>query len=221
MSIETTMADYYAARAAEYDRLYCKPERQADLKELARLLEDLLAGTHVFEVACGTGYWTKIVARAAASIVATDINDEMLAPARAKVSDHPNTTFRKAEAYASAAEPRRYTGGLAAFWWSHVPKARLHTFLRSFHCPLLPGARAVFIDNVYVEGNSTPISHADEHGNTYQQRRLDDGSIHHVLKNFPTIRELQAAGADFGTGVRVEFLRYYWVLSYVVRTSTP
>ena len=74
MSIETTMASYYAARAAEYDRLYRKPERQDDLQELARFVEDQFAGAHVFEVACGTGYWTEIVARAAASIVATDIN---------------------------------------------------------------------------------------------------------------------------------------------------
>jgi len=75
----------------------------------------------------------------------------------------------------------------------------------------------VFIDNAYVEGSSTPISRTDEHGDTYQIRRLDDGSTHEVLKNFPTESELRAAVDGLATEVRVEFLRYYWILSYVSR----
>jgi len=48
----------------------------------------------------------------------------------------------------------------------------------------------VFFDNRYVEGSSTPISRRDAQGNTYQARKLDNGSAHEVLKNFPTEREL-------------------------------
>jgi demethylmenaquinone methyltransferase/2-methoxy-6-polyprenyl-1,4-benzoquinol methylase len=33
----------------------------------------------------------------------------------------------------------------------------------------------VFIDNMFVPGNSTPLSRTDDRGNTYQQRSLDDG----------------------------------------------
>ena len=84
---------------------------------------------------------------------------------------------------------------------------------------LSSGARVMFIDNAFVEGSSTPISRTDEHGNTYQVRRLDDGSTHEVLKNFPTKSELVSAVDGLATDVRIEFLRYYWILSYVPRVD--
>jgi demethylmenaquinone methyltransferase/2-methoxy-6-polyprenyl-1,4-benzoquinol methylase len=219
MSIEHTLVNYYAARAAEYDRIYSKPERQGDLSVLRRLVESRLAGAHVLEVACGTGYWTEILARAAASVVATDINEEVLALARARLGETQNTTIHQADAYAPPLARRPFTAGLAAFWWSHVPKSKLSGFLRGLHRVLSRGARVVFIDNAYVEGSSTPISRADESGNTYQTRRLEDGSTHEVLKNFPTAAELRAAVEPFATDVRVESLRYYWMLSYVARAE--
>jgi demethylmenaquinone methyltransferase/2-methoxy-6-polyprenyl-1,4-benzoquinol methylase len=216
MSIEGSMVSYYANRAQEYERIYLKPERQDDLRWLRDFVERTFADTHVFEVACGTGYWTEIVARSAASVVATDINEEVLAVARSKSNDTRKVAFRKEDAYALPILAQRFTGGFSGFWWSHVPKAKIHSFLRGFHRVLSPGARLVFIDNAYVEGSSTPISRADEHGDTYQVRRLDDGSRHEVLKNFPTESELRAAVEGLGSEVRVEFLRYYWILSYVL-----
>ena len=217
MSIETSMAGYYAERAAEYERIYHKPERQADLRQLRDFVERAFADRQVFEVACGTGYWTEILSRSAGSVVATDINEEVLAIARSKPIDTRRTAFRRADAYTLPVEQQHFTGGLAVFWWSHVPKSRLTGFLRGFHRVLSPGARVVFIDNAYVEGSSTPISRTDEHGDTYQIRRLDYGSRHEVLKNFPTESELRAAVEDLATDVRVEFLQYYWILSYVRR----
>jgi demethylmenaquinone methyltransferase/2-methoxy-6-polyprenyl-1,4-benzoquinol methylase len=216
LSIEGSIVSYYANRAQEYERIYLKPERQDDLRWLRDFVERTFADTHVFEVACGTGYWTEIVARSAASVVATDINEEVLAVARSKSNDTRKVAFRKEDAYALPILAQRFTGGFSGFWWSHVPKAKIHSFLRGFHRVLSPGARLVFIDNAYVEGSSTPISRADEHGDTYQIRRLDDGSRHEVLKNFPTESELRAAVEGLGSEVRVEFLRYYWILSYVL-----
>lgn len=46
-------------------------------------------------------------------------------------------------------------------------------------------------------------------------REAAPGSIHEVLKNFPTEPELISAVDGLGTGVRVLFLQYYWVLSYL------
>ena len=79
---------------------------------------------------------------------------------------------------------------------------------------LLPGARVALLDNRYVEGSSTPISHRDEDGNTYQRRRLEDGSEHVVLKNFPTWEELSAVVAPFGNDMQLTELEYYWVFAY-------
>ena len=87
------------------------------------------------------------------------------------------------------------------------------------HRAFAPGTRVVFIDNLYVEGSSTPISRADADGNTYQKRPLDDGSTHEVMKNFPSEQELCAAVADLACEARVEFLKYYWMLSYVSKAQ--
>jgi demethylmenaquinone methyltransferase/2-methoxy-6-polyprenyl-1,4-benzoquinol methylase len=216
MSIEASMVRYYANRAKEYERIYHKPERQDDLRRLRDFIGRAFTDMHVFEVACGTGYWTEIIARSAASVVATDINKEVLAIARSKPIDARKVTFRKDDAYAPPILARGFTGGFSGFWWSHIPKAAIHGFLRGFHRVLSPGARVVFIDNAYVEGGSTPISRADEHGNTYQIRRLDDGSRHEVLKNFPAESDLRAAVEGLAADVRVEFLQHYWILSYVL-----
>lgn len=217
MSSETSMAGYYADRAQEYERIYHKPERQADLQRLRGLVEREFSNADVFEVACGTGYWTEILARSVASIFATDINEEVLAVARSKAMDAQRVRFQRADAYALPVLPRRFTGGFSGFWWSHVPRAKGRSFLQGFHRVLSPGARVMLIDNAYVEGSNTPLSRTDAEGNTYQIRRLDDGSIHEVLKNFPTQSELLSAVDGLGTEVRVEFLKYYWILSYVPR----
>jgi ubiquinone/menaquinone biosynthesis C-methylase UbiE len=215
MSIEASMVSYYAERACEYERIYQKPERQADLRRLRSFVQSFFAGAEVFEVACGTGYWTEVAARRAASVLATDINEEVLAIARAKPLDPRKVSFERSDAYAPSA-PRRFNAGLSAFWWSHVPKSRIRTFLRGFHGVLAPGARVMFLDNAYVEGSSTPISRTDAQGDTYQLRRLDDGSTHEVLKNFPTESELRAAVEGLAAEVQVEFFSYYWTLTYLV-----
>ncbi|HXW46325.1 MAG TPA: hypothetical protein VEL03_16170, partial [Streptosporangiaceae bacterium] len=78
------LAEYYQQRAPEYDEVYAKPERQDDLAELKRLLPLLVAARNVLEIAAGTGYWTQVIASAAASVTATDLNAETLAVAASR-----------------------------------------------------------------------------------------------------------------------------------------
>ncbi len=95
-----------------------------------------------------------------------------------------------------------------------MPLQRLQQWLASLHAQLAPGARVVFLDNSFVQTSNLPITHSDAQGNTYQTRTLDDGSVHEVLKNFPTPAQASAA---IGPDVRqVQWLQhtYYWVLSY-------
>src|SRR5688572_4875365 len=75
---DATLTDYYAARAPEYDRVYEKPERQGDLAKLRALVRETFRGADVVDIACGTGYWTEILAEVARSVVAIDINDSVL-----------------------------------------------------------------------------------------------------------------------------------------------
>jgi demethylmenaquinone methyltransferase/2-methoxy-6-polyprenyl-1,4-benzoquinol methylase len=75
------------------------------------------------------------------------------------------------------------------------------------------------MDNTYFEGSSTPVSRRDAEGNTYQQRRLDDGSSHEVLKNFPSPGEMKARLARYGTDVQFTDYQYYWVATYRIMAA--
>src|ERR1051326_861454 len=89
-----SLLDYYARRAGEYEKIFAKPERQPDLVALRALLPGLFAGRDVLEIACGTGYWTPIISESARSILATDINEEVLDIARHKAYPNRNVTFQ-------------------------------------------------------------------------------------------------------------------------------
>ena len=208
---------YYAQRAAEYERIYAKPERQHDLAAMRARISTLFAGRRVLEIACGTGYWTQVMASAAASITAIDAADETLDIARSKRYPPGKVEFRRGNAYELPDFGRTHDAAFAGFWWSHVPLDRLEAFLDGLVRAVAPGAIVAFLDNRYVEGSSTPISRRDGEGNTYQQRALDDGSRHEVLKNFPTGEELRRKAAARGDQVVVEEFQYYWVLSFRTR----
>jgi SAM-dependent methyltransferase len=205
---------YYARRAHEYERVYAKPERQSDLRAIEAWLPAWFAGRDVIEIACGTGWWTPHAARDARTWLATDINDETMALARAK--ELPRCVrFERADAYALQGLGR-LDAGFAGFWWSHVPRERLAAWLDSLHAVLAPGARVVFLDNRYVEGSNHPIARVDAAGNTYQQRTLDDGSAHEVLKNFPTREEAFTAIGSRSGDARWHAWSHYWALTYTL-----
>ena len=204
------LVDYYRRRAAEYEAIYAKPERQADLDLLKHKIRAKLSGARVLEIACGTGYWTQLIAGVAASVTATDLAEEPMQIARSKTyATMPRFTI--ADAYALPASLGRFDAALAVFWWSHVPRQRIAQFLKSLHARFESGARVVLMDNRYVEGSSTPISEIDVEGNTYQMRRLADGAQVRVLKNFPTEAELRAS---LPGSLEVEQLEYYWLAEY-------
>lgn len=205
---------YYAARAREYESIYAKPERQADLRRLEQLLPQMFTGRNVLEVACGTGYWTWFIAHKARNITAVDVSSETLALAAEKSWPAGRVRFAVANACALPAEFGLFDAAFAGFWWSHLRAEERGHFLATLDSRLLPGARVAFLDNRYVEGSSTPISHRDADGNTYQRRRLADGSEHVVLKNFPCERELNADVAAYGRNTRFVELEYYWLYQY-------
>jgi demethylmenaquinone methyltransferase/2-methoxy-6-polyprenyl-1,4-benzoquinol methylase len=262
LQTDTSLIDYYAKRANEYERIYQKPERQEDLATIKKLCAQTLAGQTVLEVACGTGYWTQPVSQTAHSILATDVNEEVLEIARAKRYGCP-VIFQRADAFDLGALPsarkmeerstsprpsphltplplsnaerekrsprpyeathqldcaagaaNHFTAGMAIHWWSHLRKSEIRKFLEGFHRMFRPGAVLVFMDNRYVEGSSTPISRTDGEGNTYQLRRLQDGTEHEVLKNFPEESEVAQILAGTAVEMRWTVLPYYWFLTY-------
>lgn len=212
------LQSYYAARASEYDRIYRKPERQADLRAIERWLPPKFAGARVIEIACGTGYWTQFIAPVAVQLLALDAAAETLAIARTRVPEG-KVDFVLGDAYALPRHIGPFDAAFAGFWFSHVPKARRREFLLGLAARLEPGARVVLLDNCYVEGSSTPLSAQDADGNTYQTRRLDDGSTHQVLKNFPSATELQELVSGLGERAVFTAWEYYWAFEYTTATA--
>jgi len=208
------LADYYARRAPEYERIYARPERQADLAVLRARVAAALAGRRVLEIACGTGWWTQAYAAGAAQVTALDMNEEVLAIARTKALPAGRVDFRRGDCYALPDLGRRHDALFAGFWWSHVPLERLDAFLQQAVAAVAPGALIAFLDNCFVEGSSTPIARRDAAGNTYQRRQLEDGSVHEVLKNFPADGELIGRASRHGWGANVELLPHFWLLTW-------
>lgn len=208
------MLDYYRQRAPAYERVYAKPERQADLRAMEAALPALFAGRRVLEVAAGTGWWTPHGARDARRWLATDLNPETLAIARTKPLP-ACVELRVADAWTLAeVGDETFDAAFAGFWWSHVPLQRLAGWLDTLHARLEPGARVVMLDNRFVDGSSTPVSRRDAEGNTWQQRALDDGSTHEVLKNFPTADQAFSMLGPRARDPHWTDHTHYWVLRY-------
>lgn len=209
-----TLAAYYARRAAEYERIYAKPERQSDLSALRGRIGGMFTGRAVLELACGTGWWTPVIAQGAARVTALDLNEEVLAIARTKDFPAGKVEFVRGSAFEIPDFGRRHDALFAGFWWSHVRLEELDAFLASAVAAVAPGSMVAFLDNRYVEGSSTPVSRRDVQGNAFQLRKLADGSNHEVLKNFPEAGELLQRASRRGVDAHVELLEHFWLLSF-------
>jgi SAM-dependent methyltransferase len=206
------LATYYARRAAHYEKVYDKPERQADLAILKDKVRAALSGHQVLEIACGTGYWTAQLAQSRTSVLATDINKEMLDAAQKKNLPAGKVHFALADAFDLQVDGK-FSACFAGFWWSHVKRQGQAAFLEHLRAKLGKDTFLVLIDNAYVEGSSTPIARTDLEGNTYQIHTLEDGSRHEIVKNFPTDSALRKRLAESVKDIRIFRLEHYWMLT--------
>ena len=211
------MLDYYRRRAQYYERVYHKPERQSDLREMEAWIARLFRGRRVLELACGTGWWTPHGARDAVYWLATDLNPETMTLARHKALP-ASVEFAGVDAYTlgGLGASLTFDAAFAGCWWSHVPLGRLQPWLALLHARLQPGARVVFLDNSFVQTSNLPITHSDADGNTYQTRTLDDGSVHEVLKNFPTPDQVRAAAGPQASDFRWTAWEHYWAAGWTL-----
>jgi SAM-dependent methyltransferase len=209
------MQAYYAQRATYYERVYFKPERQRDLREMEAWLPGLFVDRDVLEVACGTGWWTPHGARDCASWLGTDLSLETMTIAREKPLPVGKVRFATVDAYTLAElGPAQFNAAFTGCWWSHVPLQRLDAWLALLHARLVPGSRVVMLDNRFVREQSTTLTRTDTFGNTYQNRTLDDGSVHEVLKNFPTPEEAIGRLGPRMHNARWHAWEHYWALVY-------
>ncbi len=205
---------YYSARAGEYEEIYQKPERQNDLAVLRAMVLEFSAGQRVLELACGTGYWTQTIADSAISVLAVDPSEESIDRARSKKFPSDAVVFEVADALKVTHDLGDVTSVVCGFLWSHIPRQDIGSWIVRLVGKLPSGTRFLFMDNRFEEKSSTPVAEVDADGNTYQLRKLDDGRVFRVLKDFPSSVELRRAVEGVAYGIGITELEYFWLLQF-------
>lgn len=210
--MKSKLIEYYQKRAAEYEIIYEKKERQKDLKKIKSFLSNQFVNKNIIEIACGTGYWTEIIAKQAKSILATDINQEVLDIAQSKDYAKARVHFKRIDYRKLNASEALFDGLFAGFIWSHILIQNLAEFVQHTIELLNDKGQIIFLDNKFVPGSSTPITRKDSNGNTYQNRQLLSGENYGILKNFPTKVEVIALFKAQNCTIKWIELQYYWML---------
>lgn len=213
------LATYYDHRATEMEEAYRCPERMPDIDRLHHELPRLVEGLDVLEIACGTGYWTQVMAPSARSITAVDISESMLRLARGKDCGHCPVTFLRHDAWQLENLHGRFDAAVALFWWSHLPHARSRPFLQQLLPLLRAGSLLVLVDNLPNDCRRTPPVGIDDDGNLYQHRTLHNGEEFDIIKNYPSRRELLAT--LHGLVRQVAYTRFQCMWLLTCRTTRP
>lgn len=208
------MKDYYSRRAREYEEIYNRddPVRQKELGIIKKELAELMEGRDVLEAACGTGYFTEVISKKARSVTAFDFSPEVIEIAKAK---RLKARFLIDDAYEMKNITGTFNAGCANFFFSHIPKDKIDSFLRLFHSKLLPGAVVYMADNINVEGVGGELITKPGDVNTYKRRTLKDGSSYEILKNYYSEEELRDIFSRYSNGLEVKIGKCFWRVKWI------
>jgi ubiquinone/menaquinone biosynthesis C-methylase UbiE len=220
LTADDKLVEYYRKRAGEYEEIYDwkDPDRQREQDLLSAAIRDSLRGRDVLEVACGTGWWTRILSESARRIMATDLGDEVMVIAREKKYGCP-VTFKIENAYNLSFDDDSFNGGLAFSWFSHIPHDLIDIFLDEFHRVLARGSRVFIADNAYIQGIGGEPVEKEGDTNTYKIRALKDGGVFTIVKNYFSVEDLVEI---FGRHVEgfgennVMHGRCFWYVDYIL-----
>lgn len=204
---------YYANSASNHDRVYDRPERQEDLAAMRASVAEAVRGHTVLELACGTGYWTKVIAQTAASVHATDINVEMIELGKLRALPAAQVRFSVADAFDLPADLGRYTAVFIGFWFSHVKREEQERFLAHLRERIGRDLFLILLDDAYVEGSSETVARTDLQGNTYQIRVAGDGERYELTKNYPSDSALRKKLASSVREIKIARREHYWLLT--------
>lgn len=201
-------AEYYSARAPEYDEWFFRRGRFDRGDEDNRQWSEEVASVEawlaergdlgdVLELACGTGLWTRHLLARSRRIHAVDGSAEMQALCRARVdalttkaaAPSPVVTFELADLFAWR-PAQRYDSVFFGFWLSHVPEERFDAFWDTLSRALRPGGTVFLVDSLYDERSTARDHVLGDPAQTVRVRRLNNGREYRVVKVFRAPPEL-------------------------------
>jgi SAM-dependent methyltransferase len=212
------LSEYYSKRAKEYERIYNRddPVRQSEQNKIAMEIKGIFPKRKILEVACGTGFWTKVIAKTARSVLATDASKKMISIAKKELIKYKNVDFKLSDAYSLKNIRGRFTAAYAHWWWSHMPKTRIRSFHVNLNKKLIPGAFVFFGDHLpnYTYRKTKIIYNKD--GDRIEVRKLENRRKYYVIKNFPTQSEIKQYLTGIAKDIRFKKYRSSWELCYRV-----
>lgn len=213
------IAAYYKERAPWHDAYMSYTSNQEMEKLLKPIINDFekyIINKDILEIACGTGNWTEVLAKRAASILATDVNNSVLQIAQNKKYNN-NVTFMVMDAYSLENIDRRIDAAFAADWWSHVPKSMIPTFIENLHNRLGHNAKIIIVD-MFPKKSDLADCYNDDEGNLIGRRKLPDGREYAVIKNFYSEKDIKNIFKNLGR--KIEYFCYNdlqrWMLIYTL-----
>jgi SAM-dependent methyltransferase len=207
------VARYYASSTQAADAALSRAERANDLARVRERLAQLVRGQTVLELACGTGYWTEVIAANADKVLATDVLDEMLERARTRRYPEGRVAFRRVDGLDLPDDLGAFSCVFIGFWWSHLKRDEQDALLAQLRARLGHDVTLILLDDAYVEGSSTTIARTDAQGNTYEIVATPDGERFELPKNYPADSALRKRLGGDVREIRIERLTYYWMLT--------
>ena len=188
-------ADYYRARAGEYDEWWQRLGRydrgseatarwRAEVAEVDAALARANLTGDILELACGTGWWTERLARTARRLTCIDASPETIELNRTRLRDAglPLPEYRIADLFAWTPDAT-FDAVFFSFWLSHVPPERFALFWANVAAALKPGGCAFLVDSL-PDPSSTARDHRMPDPQGMQERKLNDGRTFRIVKLF-------------------------------------
>jgi len=177
---------FLAERGAEQIWNWQSPAGKQRWARRVRMLSTHLApGTSVLELGCGTGYFTRELARSGAEIVAIDVSPELMEIARANCSA-PNVRFQIQNAYDLSYADAIFDFVVGSSVLHHL---EVTPALREIHRVLKPGGAICF-----TEPNMLNPQIAIQKNVPWIKRRLGDSPNETAFFRWPLRRLLEASG---------------------------
>ncbi|MCA1553154.1 MAG: class I SAM-dependent methyltransferase [Chloroflexi bacterium] len=203
-AVVSGMQAYYDDRAPEYDdwyrhiNVYDDPENNerwhAEVATMTEWVKSFSSG-RLLEIASGTGWWTRHLARRA-DVVTLDYAPAMIAMLRRRLqAERVRAMPTRGDAYLLPFAAASFDCCFFGFWLSHVPQELLTRFFGEVTRVVRQGGEVLIVDSNPFRGEA-----AGEQ--LKQERILNDGSRHQIVKVYHTPQSLKQLLEQFGDDVQ-------------------